>query len=66
MMQVDASEHNQYGVVVNQNGDLMTDNQIISGSSYDILETSDNSVNAKTLHRNMMRTSYTGPENRRN
>nr|WP_297164870.1 DUF6443 domain-containing protein [uncultured Dysgonomonas sp.] len=58
----DPNDTNQYGTVLDQNGNLMADNQIISGSSYNIFGTSDDSVNAETLHKNTYG-SYFGKNN---
>lgn len=59
----DPNDTNQYGAVLDQSGNLMADNQIISGSCYNIFGTSDNSVNAETLHKNRFGTSYIGEHN---
>jgi RHS repeat-associated protein len=62
----DASEHNEYGVVSDANGNPLPDNSIIYGDNYTIFGTTDNSVNAETLHKNLFpsaRTSYIGPNN---
>ena len=62
----DGGEHNEYGAVVDANGNLMADDQIIYGKDFTIFGTSDNSVNAETLHINLFsgaRTSYTGANN---
>ncbi|MBF0575448.1 hypothetical protein [Dysgonomonas sp. GY617] len=59
----DPNDTNQYGTVLDQNGNLMADNQIISGSGYHIFGTSDDSVNAETLHRNLFGSNYIGPNN---
>ena len=59
----DAGKHNEYGAIVDANGNLMADDQIIYGKDFTIFGTSDNSVNAETLHKNLFGTSYTGPNN---
>ncbi len=59
----DAGEHNEYGVVIDADGNLMADDQIVYGKDFTIFGTSDNSVNAETLHKNLFGTSYTGPTN---
>src|SRR5574344_2134627 len=55
-------KQNKYGTVF-MNGKKQSNSNIIYGKSFTIFGTSDNSVNAKTLHRNYMGTSYTGPNN---
>ncbi|GHV17492.1 hypothetical protein FACS1894169_12750 [Bacteroidia bacterium] len=59
----DGSGNNEYGAVVDAAGNLMADDQIIYGKDFTIFGTSDNSVNAETLHKNYFNTSYTGPNN---
>ncbi len=59
----DGSEENSYGAVVDANGNLMADDKIIYGNDFTIFGTSDNSVNAETLHKNLFGTSYIGPDN---
>ena len=59
----DGSRNNEYGAVVDAHGNLMTDDQIIYGENFTIFGTSDNSVNAETLHGNLLDTSYTGGDN---
>ncbi len=54
---------NKYGTVYDSNGALMDNSKIIYGDKYTIFGTSDNSVNAETLHKNLMGTSYTGANN---
>ena len=56
------SKQNRYGRV-SFNGTLRNNKDIIRGKDFDIFGTSDNSVDAKTLHKNLMGTSYTGPDN---
>ena len=57
------SKENKYGTVTDINGDKLDNTQITNGNNYTIFGTSDNSVNAETLHKNYMGTSYTGPHN---
>ena len=57
------AEKNKYGTVTDTNGNVMDNSKIIYGNSYTIFGTSDNSVNAETLYKNFMGTSYTGPFN---
>jgi len=57
----DAKE-NKYGTVTDMNGNVMDNSQITYGSNYTIFGTSDNSVNAETLHKNWLE-SYIGPNN---
>ena len=57
----DKSE-NKYGRVA-MNGRLQDNASIIRGEGFDIFGTADNSCDARTLHRNLMGTSYTGPNN---
>jgi hypothetical protein len=62
----DGSDSNAYGAVVDANGNLMADDQIIYGKGFTVFGTSGNSANAETLHKNLFplaRTSYTGPNN---
>jgi len=56
------TKENKYGTVTDMNGNVMDNSQIIYGSNYTIFGTSDNSVNAETLHKNLMG-SYIGPNN---
>ena len=57
------SKDNKYGTVTDMNSNLMDNSQITYGSNYTIFGTSDNSVNAETLHKNMFGSSYIGPNN---
>ena len=57
------SKENKYGTVTDMNGNKLDNTQITYGSNYTIFGTSDNSVNGETLHKNLMGTSYTGPDN---
>lgn len=41
----------------------MNNNEITYGGNYTIFGTSNNSVNAETLHKNMLNSSYIGPNN---
>ncbi|MBD8388636.1 hypothetical protein [Dysgonomonas sp. BGC7] len=59
----DGSSNNEYGAVVDAHGNLMADDNIIYGKDFTIFGTSDNSVNAETLHGNLLGTSYTGGDN---
>jgi hypothetical protein len=49
----DASDTNSYGAITDANGNLYADDKIIYGGSYTIFGTSDNSVNAETLYKNL-------------
>ncbi|MCM1076944.1 MAG: DUF6443 domain-containing protein [Bacteroides sp.] len=55
-------EENKYGTVM-KNGLLQDNSEIIYGDNYTIFGTSNNSCDAKTLHKNYFGTSYTGPYN---
>lgn len=57
------AKNNIDGTVTDMNGNKMPNDQIISGKGYDIFGTSDNSVNAETLHRNRYGSSYIGENN---
>jgi RHS repeat-associated protein len=58
------SKENKYGTVTDMNGNVMDNSQITYGSNYTIFGTSDNSVNAETLHKNWLEhSSYIGPNN---
>jgi hypothetical protein len=57
------SENNLYGTVADKDGNIMPNDQIIYGRDYTIFGTSDNSLNAETLHKNLFGSSYTGPNN---
>ncbi|MDH6310470.1 RHS repeat-associated protein [Dysgonomonas sp. PFB1-18] len=69
----DGSNSNEYGAVIDVHGNLMPDDKIIYGNDFTIFGTSDNSVNAETLHKNLFPsalslifgppTSYTGSNN---
>jgi len=56
------TKENKYGTVTDMNGNVMDNSQITYGSNYTIFGTSDNSVNAETLHKNWSG-SYVGPNN---
>ena len=56
------NSENKYGRVA-MNGKLQDNASIIRGEGFDIFGTADNSCDAKTLHKNLMGTSYTGPKN---
>ena len=56
------NSENKYGRVA-MNGRLQDNGNIIRGERFDIFGTTDNSCDARTLHRNLMGTSYTGPNN---
>lgn len=49
----DASEHNSYGAITDASGNLYADDRIIYGGTYTIFGTSDNSVNAESLYKNL-------------
>jgi RHS repeat-associated protein len=57
------AKDNKYGTVTDMDGNVMDNSQITYGSNYTIFGTSDDSVNAETLHQNFFGTSYTGPNN---
>ncbi len=59
----DGSSSNENGAVIDVHGNLMPDDKIIYGNDFTIFGTSDNSVNAETLHKNLFGTSYTGGDN---
>ena len=59
---INDEENNKYGYVTK--GTEKQDNtNILYGNDYTIFGTSDNSVDARTLHKNYFGTSYTGPNN---
>ena len=65
---INDDKDNKYGKVYDSSGNLITQNKPIQGvvgqKKVDIFcGTSDNSVDATTLHKNYMGTSYTGPNN---
>ncbi len=60
---VNDAKENKYGTVLDTNGNTMDNSQIIYGDSYTIFGTTDNSVNAETLHGNLFGSSYIGPNN---
>lgn len=53
---------NKYGYVI-KDGEKLDNSSIYYGENYTIFGTTDNSVNAQTLHNNYLGTSYTGPNN---
>ena len=57
--------NNKDGYVLNNKG-ILDNSHIYYGDSYTIFGTTDNSVNAETLHKNYFGTSYTGPNNPKN
>ena len=61
---INDSKENKYGRVM-MNGTLTDNSEIIYGNSYTIFGTTDNSVNAETLHKAMFGSSYIGPNNPR-
>ena len=58
-------ENNKYGYVTKREEKLDNSN-IFYGEDYTIFGTSDNSIDARTLHKNYFGTSYTGPNNPKN
>ena len=58
-------KNNKYGIIKDKDGKVINnDRTIIYGKGYTIFAgTTDKSVNAETLHKNLMGTSYTGPKN---
>jgi RHS repeat-associated protein len=60
---VNDTKENKYGIVLDGNGNTLDNSKIIYGNSYTIFGTTDNSVNAETLHKNMFGSSYIGPNN---
>lgn len=59
---VNDTKENKYGYVI-KGSEKQDNNRILYGDDYTIFGTSDNSVNARTLHNNYLGTSYTGPNN---
>ena len=53
---------NKYGYVI-KDGERLDNSNIYYGENYTIFGTTDNSVDAQTLHKNYFGTSYTGPNN---
>lgn len=53
---------NKYGYVI-KDGKKLDNSNIYYGENYTIFGTTDNSVDAQTLHKNYFGTSYTGPNN---
>jgi RHS repeat-associated protein len=60
---INDAEKNKYGTVLDGDGKTMDNSQIIYGKHYTIFGTTDKSVNAETLHKNMFGSSYIGPNN---
>ena len=59
---VNDTKDNKYGYVI-KGSEKQDNDKILYGDNYTIFGTSDNSVNAETLHKNYLGTSYTGPNN---
>jgi hypothetical protein len=61
---VNDNKENKYGTALDGNGNTLDNSQIIYGNSYTIFGTTNNSVNAETLHKNLLKhSSYIGPNN---
>ena len=60
---VNDAKDNKYGMVLDGNGNSMDNSQIIYGKNYTIFGTTDDSVNAETLHQNRLNSSYIGERN---
>ena len=56
-------KENKYGTVTNGDGELLSNNEITEGSGYRIFGTSDDSVDASTLYKNLFGSSYIGGDN---
>lgn len=57
------SKENKYGTVTNGDGEMLSNNEITEGTGYRIFGTSDDSVDASTLYKNLFGSSYIGGDN---